>query len=987
MIARVLHPNFPCGRTLLAQALLCLTVVAALGGASRPSSAMAGLGGQSEIAGPWSEPDDADLRELRAARRANSRELARLTEKSGQPALFGLLVVPVEFADTRFEGGWTPQKSLSPILDGGGPSTLTNYFDVASGGQFEVRVTLTPVVRLQKNRQDYSILGSTNAERSRMMAAEALETVRDWGLEFRLLDMDGPDGVAGSGDDDGQVDGVLFLHAGVGLENDLETGLIPAHQYFLAEPVVSDGIGAAFYAVASHSSGLGIWAHETAHLLGLEDRYDPRLGTSGGSEIQSLGGLGRFSLMASGAWGTGQGRQPSLPDAYSCLQLGWVKVRDLDTRGVERQSLRPGLETGEVGRLWTNGEVGDEFFLVETRNPAATAPFDAAVPGQQLLVYHVDETLVDGVLIPDSGWQFHLPVRFVEADGNDGLAAGLDDGGWPDVFPGSEGITEFGPLTMPGSDGYSEPSGVEFSGIRTEPDGVSFFSRSIYGFAVDCELLWTAGEPSELGLVIRERGEPFPDLRASLRAEGTETWGTFLDGSRIEDFDLVESAPGLWTPAAPVYWSADLQRPAGAVTRFTIRLSAPDWTSDGLERRWPWTGGGQALDFAALWPGEWVARRPGGLQKTGWFRWDAAPWLTANEKPVLACVDTIFPDSSQWPNVRYNNYGYATLTSGPLDPALRGVRLVHAIEGDLLSGAVAQDGGQVVWVAADGSEVPVEPVDGWEAEVHGQVYSPLAGQGVLVGTKPFLRDGLPVWHTDVFAVPDAEAYPDKAAGPWRLRLVFASDGTGYYHGWFIASIEPLYEAIPSSAFPVEWNSGLSWQRPSGLPESGHFQVEEFLGPELEWAVVTETSQFPDPLDGTYRLPEAEILAGLSEQGRQRSLVRIVGTSDWGSLASRPLVIFPDGGPGEPSVLGVPWPNPSSDGLVRFLAGIPEGQTARAIVYDLRGRRIRTWDLPSGNHFLLWEGTDSADRPVASGTYVLRLEGSDPVISRKVVLLH
>ena len=57
--------------------------------------------------------------------------------------------------------------------------------------------------------------------------------------------------------------------------------------------------------MASLHSGPGIWAHETGHLLGLEDRYDPNLRPAGGSEVLSRGGLGRFSLMASGAWGTG----------------------------------------------------------------------------------------------------------------------------------------------------------------------------------------------------------------------------------------------------------------------------------------------------------------------------------------------------------------------------------------------------------------------------------------------------------------------------------------------------------------------------------------------------------------------------------------------------------------------------------------------------------------------------------------------------------
>jgi hypothetical protein len=443
----------------------------------------------------------------------------------------------------------------------------------------------------------------------------------------------------------------------------------------------------------------------------------------------------------------------------------------------------------------------------------------------------------------------------------------------------------------------------------------------------------------------------------------------------------------VWTPAEAVHWVPDTERPEGATTRFTIQLIDPAWDSGPLERPWVWSPGNQSLDFAQLWPGEWVARRPGISAKTGWFRWDSEPWLTTTHTPVLACVDTIFPDSAEWPDVRYNNYAYATLTSGPLDSSVRGVRLIHAIEGDLLTGAVGRDGGQVVWVAPDGSEHPVEPVDGWQAQVHAQVYTPQSGQGVLVGTTPFLREGLPVWHTDVFPVPADSVGTEGEKEPWRLRLVFGSDQSRYYRGWFIASIEPLYDAPPASALAVDWNSELSWDWPAPLPAPPSFLVEEYLPAAEDWVAVIETAQFADPLSGGYRLSRSEVLDRLQEKGRKRTRIRIVGGGPFGVMASRPLVIYPDGGPAAPALLGAPWPNPSRDGTVRFLAEIPAEQEARVTVYDLRGRLIQSWALPSGNHFLLWEGSDSAGRRVASGTYLLRLEGSGAVISRKVVLLH
>ena len=962
---------FPLVRTALCLMLACATQVApAMAALALPST------------------PDSTLLELRAARRESIRSRALAVEKDGDPALFGLLVVPVEFADTRFPAVWDPLSELAPALSGKPPATLIHYFSVASGGKLEMRTTLTPIIRLSRERAYYSDLGTTYFLRTRLMATETLEALRDLGLDFRRLDMDGPDGIPASGDDDGLVDGVLFLHAGIGLENDLENGLIPAHQFFLTEPVVSGGVGASFYAVASHISGLGIWVHETGHLLGMEDRYDPRLRPAGASEVQSRGGLGRFSLMASGAWGIGGGRQPALPDAYTCLQLGWVRARLLDVQGLETQTIVPGLESGEVGRIWTNGQPGEEFFLVETRDPPATYPFDAAVPGGQLLIYHVDESLPEGYVIEDGSEQEHLRVRLVEADADGGLLAGLDDGHLGDLFPGSGARSSFGPLTDPSSNGYEGPSAVALTQISSLGDRVTLVSSAAQSFAFDCSLAWSPEDPAALALTVQERGEPFTGVQAALSVPDGPAWGSFLAGGLSREFPLLESQPGLWIPAEEVFWVPDPAAPPGAATRFTVRFTGAAWTSGDLVRDWVWSPSPGALDFTTLWPGEWVVERPGPNRKTGWFRWDAAPWLTVSGTPVLACVDTIFPDSSEWPAVRYNNFGQATITSGPLDDSVTGVRLVHAIEGELLTGAVALDGGQVVWVGPDGIEYPTAPVDGWEGRVHDQAYTPLYGQGVLVGNTPLLRNELPVWQTDVFSV------PQDGLGPWRLRLVFASDASGYRHGWFVSSIEALFGVPPASAFPIRWqgdpgrpDEGLTWTWPLGEPSARGFLVEGYDPDQNDWYALAERIFDPDPASGEFHLPAAEGLLALSGSDRLRNRIRVVGDSAVGLLASRPVVLFPDGGPDQTAQLGPPWPNPSADGSVRFLAEVPPGQVSLVTIFDLRGRQIQSWSLPSGNHFLLWKGTAADGRRVAAGTYFLRLTGSGLDSTYKVVLLH
>ena len=103
-------------------------------------------------------------------------------------------------------------------------------------------------------------------------------------------------------------------------------GLIQPLQFYLDEPVVDEGVTASFYAVASLHSGHGIWAHETGHLLGMEDRYDFLLHPDSGGRGRPVAG---GDWVASVSWPRGpgvggDGLDPALPDAYTCSQLGVV---------------------------------------------------------------------------------------------------------------------------------------------------------------------------------------------------------------------------------------------------------------------------------------------------------------------------------------------------------------------------------------------------------------------------------------------------------------------------------------------------------------------------------------------------------------------------------------------------------------------------------------------------------------------------------------
>ncbi|MBP0452035.1 MULTISPECIES: immune inhibitor A domain-containing protein [unclassified Kitasatospora] len=96
----------------------------------------------------------------------------------------------------------------------------------------------------------------------------------------------------------------------------------PANNLLGGTPVGDTGIWIGDYTMQPENGGLGVFAHEYGHDLGLPDLYD----TSGSGIDNSVG---FWSLMSSGSWlGEGKnsiGDMPNDLDVWSKLKLGWLK--------------------------------------------------------------------------------------------------------------------------------------------------------------------------------------------------------------------------------------------------------------------------------------------------------------------------------------------------------------------------------------------------------------------------------------------------------------------------------------------------------------------------------------------------------------------------------------------------------------------------------------------------------------------------------------
>jgi immune inhibitor A len=272
-------------------------------------------------------------------------------------------------------------------------------------------------------------------------------------------------------DHDGYVDALFIAHAGPGAEFTGSNNDIWSHSWTTYTPLLHNGVYVYHYAMAPEywltpgDMTCGVYCHELGHaLFGLPDLYD----TDYSSE-----GLGDWSLMAGGSWNgaTGMGESPSLPDAWCRYQMGFVTPTNL-TSNVAGKQIRDAELNNVVYRLWTNGYVSNEYFLLENREKVG---YDRYLPGSGLLIYHVDESVTtenEDEWYPGHTTSGHYLVALEQADGLFDLEKDVNRGDSGDPYPGSSENRNFSPLTVPGSrDYYGNNTYVKVEHI-SDPDSV-----------------------------------------------------------------------------------------------------------------------------------------------------------------------------------------------------------------------------------------------------------------------------------------------------------------------------------------------------------------------------------------------------------------------------------------------------------------------------------------------------------------------------------
>lgn len=406
------------------------------------------------------------------------------------------LYTPEHFNDMLFSLG----TYKDPYSQSAYTGSMRDFYLENSYGQFEVIGTTTRWYTAEHSWRYYSNNDSINGtlddygfglypNNVTRLVEEAVE-LADPDVDFSNFDNNG----------DGVVDALFVVHAGPGAEEIYTRNFAEHYNYFWSHkssirfnpPKLIDGVQVRGYTLEPENGAIGVFCHEFGHELGLPDLYD----TDDSSE-----GIGEWCLMGGGGWcfreGDPLGTSPAHFSAWSKAQLGWLQPINVSENLTALEI--PPVETNKAAyRIWRNGEMGPEYFLIENRQPIG---FDAGLTRRQkdfnlpdpagLIIYHVDNLgrqnldsrrRVDveeaSPFFTESGYieQLDLPRRppnhqFLY-NGNRG-----DNG---DLFPGftlvndqstdfigSRDRMEFNETSIPSSiDNSGNPTGVAISNIH-----------------------------------------------------------------------------------------------------------------------------------------------------------------------------------------------------------------------------------------------------------------------------------------------------------------------------------------------------------------------------------------------------------------------------------------------------------------------------------------------------------------------------------------
>lgn len=972
------------------------------------------LGGSPALAAPPLDPPSG-----RGARpRSQSGALARLpflrapgidaaeTRATGATGTYRCVVILLQFRDNPADTINHTQADYDSLFFSVGTrpgGSFRDYYREVSRGQFDVDGIVTRWYTADSTYDYYtnnqSGFGSYPTNAAGMVADAIRQANPD--VDFSQFDANGSSGVP-----DGLVDAIFVVHAGPGAEETDRLDQIWSHKFNLPAGVPVDGKIAFTYTTEPEEWGTsnayesagdlisrGVFCHEFGHVLGLPDIYDLT------DSPTSTEGVGEWDVMGTGVYNHLStepiGTSPAHFSAWSKIKLGWVTPTWVlqDSLAV---TIPPVESSGQVFRLWTNGEDTGEYFLVENRQPVGS---DAGLvrssnesgdgSSHGLIIWHVDDSIANNnnaahklldveeaggpeFLLGRNGAQnldVHRNVVASQLACGQTISVTGNRGDKYDPWPGARNATSFdGSCPASGSYCNGNPSQVA---VRNIVETGTSVAADFYVTGVTVRRLALAVDDSPFGGHPNNGNglvEPGETVRLRLPLHNYATTATGPLVAKLAAGSLLTLSPDSITYASIAAAGTD----SGSVVEATVQPAAPDPIGVPITLTLEAAAGLVDADSVQVLVGT----------KTGLcddFESTARNWSSTaegcdgvNEWHREAGINHTPGGTWAW---RLGPVGLIGSFSTAEDARLvsQPVRLSGA--GDTLTfwqrfDSQFPDDGLSVEISTDGAETwtllnPAAPGysngDRWSGTqtAFGQVQVPLTGYSGVVQLAFRFRSSPPAsglgWWIDDVAVTGSDECATTAIEVTRFEAVPVTGRPAVLVSWGLADGVGATVGIDraSATAPRERIVTVPWESRTGQYEDSG--VSAGLGYQY-WI----TASRPGEPDATAGPIPVSVPASVGDASPPRVLaISRIRPNPFSPNAAFSVSLDRDG----PYVVRVYRADGS---LVRTLA-------------DSRGR--------AGIQSLSWDGTDSRGRPAAAGLYFFELRAVSGVRVQKAILLR
>ena len=295
------------------------------------------------------------------------------------------LVLLVEFCDIQFDTEHSPdyynkiinERNLIDSKFTAG--SVRDYFMEQSNGQFDLKFDIVGPIRMPKEYSYYGedvMDGLTRLKLDKNIGEMIIQACMDLDskIDFSKYDWNG----------DGIVEQIGVIYSGLAqssthVYDDIWPQKSNLDYYDLSlsldDVTIRNFFISSEYRTQNFVSGIGTFCHEFSHCMGLPDTYN--------AENVHIG-TQQWNLMGDGVHNK-SGFVPAGFSAFEKMYCGWMQPIEL-INDDNIFGMKP-LSIGGESYMITNKAYPQEFFILENRQKIG---FDAGLPGEGLLIYHID---------------------------------------------------------------------------------------------------------------------------------------------------------------------------------------------------------------------------------------------------------------------------------------------------------------------------------------------------------------------------------------------------------------------------------------------------------------------------------------------------------------------------------------------------------------------------------------------------------------------